>query len=81
MIPAAILLIILVGALVILIAWAIGVVNGAEQRMDDRVQEAIREQAKAIVKVSDYERDQSDLRYELKRIRSWAKVPDEYKAI
>lgn len=79
MIPASILLFFLIVAVVVFILWAVTVVRNAEQRMQARFDQAMAKQAEAIVTITDYKRDQSDLQYEFRRIRSWSKMPDDFK--
>lgn len=79
MIPASILLILLVCAdLVSHVAlWM------RERHNDERVQDIVREafmaEAGATVQVSEYKRDLGNVQYEIRRLRAWSKMPDEFK--
>lgn len=79
MIPASILLIILI---VCDLASHIALwfrETHIEERAADMVREAFERERNAIVKVSDYERDHSDIKREIQRLRAWSKMPDEFK--
>lgn len=79
MIPASILLILLVAADAIshIALWMRERHN--DERAQDMVHEAMKAELGAQVKVSDYDRDMSDLRYEIKRLRAFTRIPDDYK--
>ncbi len=79
MIPASILLILLVAADAIshIALWLRG--NQQNDRMEDMIREAFAREQGAVVKVSDYERGTSDIQHEIKRLRAWSKMPDEFK--
>lgn len=79
MIPASILLIILVAADAIshVALWLrAGRLN---ERAEDIVDKAFDAKQSSVVKVADYEREMSDLKYEIRRARAWSKMPDDFK--
>lgn len=80
MIPAAFLLIILI---VLDLASHIALWMRAThqtERVEDIVRDAMQREIGAVVKISDYERKNSDQDYQIRRLLAWSKVPDEYKA-
>lgn len=81
MIPASILLIILVAADAIshIALWMRA--NRQDQRTQDVIREAFEAEHNAVVKVSDYGRDMSDLKYHIKAVRQWSKMPDDFKPL
>ena len=79
MIPASILLILLVAADAIshIALWMRA--THQDERAESMIHEALNNELTARVKVSDYERNNSDTQYEIKRLRAWSKMPDEFK--
>jgi spermidine/putrescine-binding protein len=78
-IPASILLILLVAADAISHVALWMRFRAQDEHMQQTVSDAFEKEAGAVVKVADYERTVSDLQYEIKRIRAWSKMPDEFK--
>ena len=79
MIPASILLILLVAADAIshIALWMRA--THQDERAESMIRAAMDSELDSRVNVSDYDRNLSDTQYEIKRLRAWSKMPDEFK--